>query len=172
MSTIQELANPFHAYIFGTSFWYFLRGIMRIIDPETVIAWFRPPSQAFMTANDLEIYTTWTDGFGLLTLSMLLLALADTLPLPGQLRGSSLSSAGSSETKRPFARAAVLITMFHHVTTGIGAYQHWVKPSHRTVAMDIGVYGNIGLTVLGVVALMTSLKDEDEVVVKKRGKKA
>ena len=53
----------------------------------------------------------------------------------------------------------ILLTMFHHIATGIGSYQHWIKPSHHTIAMDIGVYGNIALTALGVVALVYGLDD-------------
>lgn len=84
---------------------------------------------------------------------MLLLALADAVPLPKSLVGSSLTTPAPSQVKKTYARAAVLITIFHHVTTGIGAYQHWKLETHHTVAMDIGVYGNIGLTLLGAAAL-------------------
>jgi len=35
----------YHAYTYGTAFWYFLRGITRLLTPETVITWFRPPYQ-------------------------------------------------------------------------------------------------------------------------------
>jgi len=80
---------------------------------------------------------------------MLLLALADAVPLPASLVGSSLSDPAPSQYKKPYARAAVLITLFHHVTTGIGAYQHWRLTSHHTVAMDIGVYGNVGVVLGG-----------------------
>jgi len=61
-----------------------------------------------------------------------------------------------------------VLTMFHHVTTGIGAFMHWVQPSHHTIAMDIGVYGNIVLTVMGVLALNSKgLEDEAGVAAKK-----
>ena len=43
-SLIPLLLQTYHAYTFGTSFWYFLRGFMRIVDPVTVIGWFRPPA--------------------------------------------------------------------------------------------------------------------------------
>jgi hypothetical protein len=39
----------------GTSFWYFLRGIVRVIDPATVCDWFRPPSQ--LAEPNGEFYT-------------------------------------------------------------------------------------------------------------------
>nr|POE60624.1 aspyridones efflux protein apdf [Quercus suber] len=154
LDTIKDLANPFHAYVFGTSFWYFLRGMARVISPTTVISWFRPPVDALLEANDLEIYNVWTDAFGLLALAAVLLAMADAAPLPASWTASALSSTEvPTAAKKPYARAAIVITMFHHITTGIGAWQHWRLASHHTPAMDIGVYGNIGLTLLGVLAL-------------------
>ncbi|KAK1087671.1 hypothetical protein LTR33_000948 [Friedmanniomyces endolithicus] len=149
-----------------TAFWYFLRGSMRIISPTTVAEWFRPPGQYSLgvpNPTDLELYNIRTDAWGLLTLAMLLLALADAVPLPASLVGSSLSSPNaSSQYKKPYARAAVLITLFHHVATGVGAYQHWRLESHHTVAMDIGVYGNVGLIALGVSALGFGLRDGEQ----------
>jgi len=163
-STIVELANPYHAYIFGTSFWYFLRGIMRVMDPATVAGWFRPPVMSPATPNDLELYTIWTDGFQLLTLSMILLVLGDAVPLPKSLAGSSLvETSTTTAVKKPYARAVILLTIFHHVTTGFGAYQHWAKPTHHTAAMDIGVYGNVALTALGIAALVYGVPGEGAV---------
>ncbi|KAK0941840.1 hypothetical protein LTR29_006566 [Friedmanniomyces endolithicus] len=157
---------------------------MRIISPTTVAEWFRPPGQYSLgvpnptgacrqpsgkpTTNliylpDLELYNIRTDAWGLLTLAMLLLALADAVPLPASLVGSSLASPNApSQYKKPYARAAVLITLFHHVATGVGAYQHWRLESHHTVAMDIGVYGNVGLIALGVSALGFGLRDGEQ----------
>ena len=109
---------------------------------------------------DLELYTIWTDGFQLLALALLLLAMADAVPLPDWLPNITPNDASASKAKKQYARAAVLITIFHHVTTGIGAYQHWAKPSHHTVAMDIGVYGNVFFTVLGAMALLFGLSGE------------
>lgn len=93
---------------------------------------------------------------------MLLLALADAVPLPKTLAGSSMVGGAPSQYKKPYARAAVVITLFHHVTTGIGAYGHWKLESHHTVAMDIGVWGNVGLVGLGVAALVWGLGEEGE----------
>jgi len=121
------------------------------------------PSLATADAHrhtDLELYNIRTDAWGLIALGMILVALADAVPLPSSLVGSSFVNSAPSQYKKPYARAAVLITIFHHVTTGIGAYQHWKLESHHTVAMDIGVYGNIGLTLLGMAALVYGLKDE------------
>ena len=113
-------------------------------------------------SSDLEVYTTRTDAFGLLTLAATLLVLSDAVPLPKALVGSSFTAPASEKTKRPYAKAIIILTMFHHVTTGIGAFQHWIKPTHRTIAMDIGVFGNIALTMLGVVALVYGLGEEGE----------
>ncbi|KAI7164232.1 hypothetical protein KC349_g887 [Hortaea werneckii] len=128
-----------------------------------VASWFRPPVQAYREQIDLELYNIRTDAWGLLALAMLLVALSDAVPLPPTLAGSSLAnSTAPPQYKKPYARAAVLITIFHHITTGFGAYQHWKLDSHHTVAMDIGVYGNVGLTVLGVAALVYGLADGEE----------
>ena len=53
----------------------------------------------------------------------------------------------------------MVITILHHIATGVGAYQHWSQPSHNTVAMEIGVWGNVFFTALGVAALQWGLKD-------------
>ena len=151
---------------------------MRIIDPVRVAGWFRPPAQwtleklagkpngTYTTVlptkqrldtnkpPDLELYNIRTDAWGLWALAMLLLAMADAVPLPKSLVGSSLADPAPSQYKKPYARAAIVITIFHHITTGIGAWTHWRLQSHHTVAMDIGVYGNIALTALGVAALV------------------
>ncbi|KAF2483853.1 hypothetical protein BDY17DRAFT_294547 [Neohortaea acidophila] len=155
----MSLVDTYHAYVFGTSFWYFLRGFMRIVDPVRVVAWFRPPVDQLLTANDLEIYTTRTDAFGLWTLAAILLVLADAVPLPKSLTGSAFTSPASEKVKKPYARAVIVLTLFHHITTGIGSYSHWILPSHRTVAMDIGVFGNIALTVLGIAALVSGMDE-------------
>ncbi|KAI7280912.1 hypothetical protein KC345_g4479 [Hortaea werneckii] len=168
VETIKGLTNTYHAYVFGTAFWYSLRGFMRIVDPAMVASWFRPPVQAYreqigVEPNDLELYNIRTDAWGLLTIAMLLVTLADAVPLPPTLAGSSLTnSTAPTSYKKPYARAAVLITIFHHITTGVGAYQHWKLDTHHTVAMDIGVYGNVGLTVLGFAALVYGLADGGE----------
>lgn len=133
---------------------------MRIVSPATVIAWFRPPIDGLPEPNDLELYTTRTDAFGLLTLAALLLVLCDAVPLPSSLVGSAATAPASPGSKKPYARAMILLTMFHHVTTGIGSFGHWVRESHRTAAMDIGVFGNAGLCLLGVAALMRGVDDE------------
>lgn len=54
--------------------------------------------------------------------------------------------------------------MLHHAATGYGAFQHWIKPSHHTIAMDIGVYGNIALVALGTAALVYGLAEDGMVL--------
>ena len=68
---------------------------------------------------------------------------------------------GSEKAKRPYAKAVILITIFHHITTGIGSFSHWIRPTHRTVAMDIGVFGNLALVALGVAALVSGIPGEE-----------
>ena len=135
---------------------------MRIVDPVTVISWFRPPIDAGIPANDLEIYTTRTDAYGLLTLAALLIALSDAVPLPNSLAGSSFVAPVSDRAKKPYGRVIVLLTMVHHVLTAIGSYQHWIKPTHRTVAMDIGVFANAALVMFGTVVLAWGFEDDEK----------
>lgn len=133
---------------------------MRIVSPATVISWFRPPQDGLPEPNDLELYTTRTDAFGLITLAALLIVLCDAVPLPASLVGSAATAPTSPSSKKPYARAVILLTMFHHITTGIGSFGHWARESHRTVAMDIGVFGNLGLVALGVAALMWGMDEQ------------
>ena len=101
-------------------------------------------------ATDLELYNIRTDAWGLLTIALLTLLVADAIPF------INVGSAGASgSARRPYAKAMIWATIFHHVTTGIGAYQHWSRETHNTPAMAIGVYGNIFLTLSGLVALAT-----------------
>ncbi|GAB7357391.1 hypothetical protein MBLNU459_g8329t1 [Dothideomycetes sp. NU459] len=137
------------AYTYGCAFWYTVRGAARIYDPLMVIGWFRPPSQQHLAPNDLEIYNVWTDAWGLITIALLMLALSGTAPFmtsPGAVRTGKVQS--------PYAKAVVLVTMFHHVTTAIGAYQHYAVDTHYTTAMWIGVWVNVGLTAVGAFVLL------------------
>jgi hypothetical protein len=110
--------------------------------------------------TDLELYTIWTDGWQLITLALMLLIFSNVVPLPSALTGKSASSTSQTAAK-PYAKLAIMATMFHHITTGYGAYTHWVKDSHHTKAMDIGVYGNVALTALGLAALQWGMGDEE-----------
>lgn len=135
---------------------------MRIVDPVAVISWFRPPIDQGIPANDLEIYTTRVDAYGLLTLAALLVALSDAVPLPNSMTGSAFVAPVSDRSKKPYGRVIVLLTMVHHILTGVGSFDHWRKPTHHTLAMDIGVYGNIGLTALGAVALAFGFEEDEK----------
>lgn len=97
----------------------------------------------------------------------MLLIFSDAVPLPSALTGSK-PDAQASRARKPYAKLAILATMFHHVTTGYGAYTHWVRDSHHTKAMDIGVYGNVALTVLGAVALLWGMGEQQQAKGKKR----
>ncbi|KAI9708001.1 MAG: hypothetical protein M1820_004420 [Bogoriella megaspora] len=145
----------FHAYVFGSALWYTTRALCRIYDPEMVIGWFRPPAQRNLAANDLEIYNIRTDAWGLLTIALMLVVISGAVPLP-------FVSSSSSETKtqqqgsgiQPYAKAAILADVFHHVMTGLGAWQHYVKDSHYNTSMAVGVWGCGGLALLGLVTLV------------------
>jgi hypothetical protein len=124
----------FHAYIYGTSFWYLLRGLCRIYDPTMVVGWFRPPVHSHLTPNDLELYNVRNDGWCLITLGLILLGLA------------------GAQTSR-VSQAVVAATVFHHVTTGIGAYGHYKMDTHYNTSMGIGVWANVWLALSGAVTL-------------------
>lgn len=83
------------------------------------------------------------------------------MPLPESIVGSTLADSAPAKYKKPYARAAILITVFHHVTTMIGAFMHWRLPSHHTVGMDIGFYGNIYFTALGIAALIYGPQNDE-----------
>ena len=89
----------------------------------------------------------------------MLLIFSNAVPLPAALTGAQ-PDFQTLRARKPYAKLAILATMFHHVTTGYGAYTHWALPSHHTKAMDIGVYGNVALTALGAAALMYGMGDE------------
>jgi hypothetical protein len=73
-------------------------------------------------------------------------------------------AAGTSKVSGalPYARAVVAATVFHHVTTGIGAYQHYKLDSHYNTSMAIGVWGNVWLTLTGLVTLASLLSQAGE----------
>ncbi|KAK6421563.1 hypothetical protein LTR95_016801 [Oleoguttula sp. CCFEE 5521] len=139
----------YQAYVYGTAFWYAIRGACRLIDPPRVAEWFRPPAQPVLQASDLEIYNIWTDGWQLLTIALLLLTMSGLVPLPG----SPSPASTSSKSAKPYAKAVVAVTMFHHVTTSFGAWGHYAKATHYTPAMGIGVWVNVFLTLAGAVTL-------------------
>ncbi|EOA86618.1 hypothetical protein ACJQWK_08384 [Exserohilum turcicum] len=138
-------ATVFHAYAYGTAFWYGLRGLCRVYDPVMVIGWFRPPSQLNLKVNDLEKYNVRTDGWCLVTLALILVGLTNAVPFTAK-SAKTFSSV-------QYAKAIVAATIFHHVATGIGAYQHYRLPSHYNTSMGIGVWGNVWLSLTGLFTL-------------------
>ena len=88
--------------------------------------------------------------------------LSDAVPLPNSMVGSAFIAPVSDRAKKPYGRAVVLLTMFHHVCTAIGSFQHWIKPTHHTLTMDIGVYANVALTALGFAALAFGFDDDEK----------
>ncbi|KAL6706962.1 hypothetical protein ACN47E_004912 [Coniothyrium glycines] len=136
-------ATIFHAYAYGTAFWYGLRGACRVYDPVMVSGWFRPPSQLNLAPNDLELYNIRNDGWCLITLALILVSLHNAVPLS--------SSPSTKLSSIPYATSIVAATIFHHVTTAIGAYQHYKLETHYNTSMFIGVWVNVFLTIAGLV---------------------
>jgi mannan endo-1,6-alpha-mannosidase len=152
----------FHAYAYGTAFWYGLRGLCRIYDPLMVVGWFRPPAQANLMANDLELYNVRNDGWCLITLALILVGFTNAVPAQGTSKASGAL---------PYAKAVVAATLFHHITTGFGAYQHYKLDTHYNTSMAIGVWGNVWLTLSGVVTLASLLSGQGERMVEEFTKK-
>lgn len=50
--------------------------------------------------------------------------------------------------------------MFHHLTTGVGAWQHYKLESHYNKAMGIGVWGNVWLVGAGVLTLLVAMTEK------------
>ncbi|KAF1938749.1 mannan endo-1,6-alpha-mannosidase DCW1 precursor [Clathrospora elynae] len=142
MGMIGLARSVFHAYAYGTAFWYGLRGLCRVYDPVMVVGWFRPPSQLNLAPNDLELYNVRNDGWCLITLALILISFTNAVPFS--------SAPATKLTSIPYAKAVVAATVFHHITTGIGAYQHYKVPSHYNTSMSIGVWGNVWLTLTGL----------------------
>ncbi|XP_014557374.1 hypothetical protein COCVIDRAFT_25987 [Bipolaris victoriae FI3] len=156
-------STVFHAYAYGTAFWYGLRGLCRVYDPIMVIGWFRPPSQLNLAPNDLETYNVRNDGWCLITLALVLISLTNAVPFTAE-SAKKFSSV-------PYAKAIVAATIFHHVATGIGAYQHYKLPSHYNTSMGIGVWGNIWLSLTGLFTLALLQSDAGDMSVKQAAQK-
>ncbi|KAF2852540.1 hypothetical protein T440DRAFT_30044 [Plenodomus tracheiphilus IPT5] len=190
-------ATVFHAYTYGTAFWYGLRGLCRVYDPVMVAGCmlpipplppsprlspqiqhhrhrsneppgFRPPSQLNLAPNDLELYNIRNDGWCLVTLALILISFTNAVPFASPGTAKSQSQYPNTVT---YAKAVVAATVFHHVTTGIGAYQHYKLDTHYNTSMSIGVWGNVWLTFTGLLTwglLQSRAGERDvEVVAKK-----
>jgi hypothetical protein len=118
-----------------------------------VVGWFRPPSQANLAPNDLELYNVRNDGWCLITLALILISFTNAVPSAGTSKASGAL---------PYAKAVVAATVFHHVTTCIGAYQHYKLDSHYNTSMAIGVWANVFLTLTGGITLASLLSDAGE----------
>ena len=82
------------------------------------IAGFRPPAHSHLKNNDLERYNVRTDAWCLVTLAGLLVSLTGAIP-------SHITSAPINKAaliSKPYAKAAIMWTMFHHVATAFGSY--------------------------------------------------
>ncbi|CAO2649955.1 Nn.00g012470.m01.CDS01 [Neocucurbitaria sp. VM-36] len=106
---------------------------------------FRPPSQLNLAPNDLELYNVRNDGWCLITLALILISFTNAVPFN--------SAPATKLTSIPYAKAVVAATVFHHITTGIGAYQHYKLETHYNTSMAIGVWGNVWLTLTGLATL-------------------
>ncbi|KAF2239527.1 hypothetical protein EV356DRAFT_499692 [Viridothelium virens] len=164
----MALFDLFHAYVFGSALWYTTRALCRIYDPEMVISWFRPPAQRNLAPNDLEIYNVRTDAWGLLTIALMLVVISDAVPLP--FFSNSTTKAQQRSGVQPYAKAAILTDMFHHVMTGLGAWSHYVRESHYNTSMAVGVWGCGGLALLGLMTLLAPPEVSGLATERRRGK--
>lgn len=106
----------------------------------------------------MELYNIRNDGWCLITLALILVSFNNAVPF-------SPSAPATKSTTVPYAKAVVAATVFHHVTTGIGAYQHYKLNTHYNTSMGIGVWGNVWLTLTGLLtwALLQSGKGNENV---------
>lgn len=88
---------------------------------------------------DLELYNVRTDGWCLISLAASLLLLSRAYSRGG--------------INRSYSKAFIAVSIFHHITTMMGAYQHYKLDSHYTKAMWIGVWVNAFLTAVGGIVL-------------------
>ncbi|KAI9668240.1 MAG: hypothetical protein M1821_001060, partial [Bathelium mastoideum] len=131
---------------------------------------FRPPAQRNLAPNDLEIYNVRTDAWGLLTIALMLVVISGAVPLP--LVNSSTAKAQQRVGAQPYAKAAILADMFHHVMTGLGAWNHYVRDSHYNTSMAVGVWGCGGLALLGLLTLVAPPAVSGLGTERRRGKSA
>ena len=129
----------------------------------TVSIGFRPPSQRNLAPNDLETYNVRNDGWCLVTLALILIGLTNAVPFSPE--------SAKKFSAVPYAKAIVAATIFHHVATGIGAYQHYKLPSHYNTSMGIGVWGNVWLSLTGLLTLVMLQSDAGDMPVEQAAKK-
>lgn len=95
-----------------------------------------------------------------MTIAIILVAVSGAIPFDA-------SKSSSSPAKRHYAKWVILADVFHHVTTGIGAFSHYSKETHYNTAMSVGVWGCVFFALLGIAALAVELNGVQDV---KRGK--
>jgi len=112
---------------------------------------------------DLELYNIRTDAWGLLTIAAMLLILTNAIPITSSKRSSKnpAAPAVAKPQEAPYARAAIWADVFHHVVTGLGAWQHYKLPSHYNTSMGVGVWGCAGLAALGAVTAMWGMPETE-----------
>jgi len=158
-----------HGYCLGTAAWYTLRGGCRIWDPAMVVGWFRPPAQRHLEPNDLELYNVRTDAWGLLSLAGVMVTISQAVPYPRLFASTTSTDVkvgvkddeqeedDEAEEKQLIApsirNTLILVSIFHHITTGIGAFQHYKRDTHYNTSMGIGVWANAFLTVVGAATI-------------------
>ena len=104
------------------------------------------------------------DGWCLVTLALILVSFTNAVPFS--------SAPATKLTSISYAKAVVAATVFHHITTGIGAYQHYKLPSHYNTSMSIGVWGNVWLTLTGLFTLAMLQSNAGNTPVEEVAKKA
>lgn len=119
--------------------------------PDTILG-FRPPAQRNLVPNDLEIYNVRTDAWGLLTIALMLIVVSGAVPIP--FLSSSKTNKQQQFGLQPYAKAAILVDVFHHIMTGLGAWDHYAKDTHYNASMGVGVWGCSGLALLGLLTLV------------------
>jgi hypothetical protein len=94
-----------------------------------------------------------------MTLTGLLLLISTAMPLrtPFLSLPASTPEAGA----KYFAKGIIVLTIFHHITTGLLAASHWIVPTHNNAAMAVGVYGSGGLCLLGIWTLLFGMDERN-----------
>lgn len=118
----------------------------------TCLPGFRPPAQRNLVPNDLEIYNVRTDAWGLLTIALMLIVVSGAVPIP--FLSNSKTNTQKQFGLQPYAKAAILVDVFHHIMTGLGAWNHYAKDTHYNASMGVGVWGCSGLALLGLITLV------------------
>lgn len=112
-----------------------------------------------------------------MTLALILVSFTNAVPFSPPARSihsadtpkALRSSQGSSTVS--CAKAVVAATVFHHITTGIGSWQHYKLDTHYNTSMGIGVWSNVWLTLSGLLTLTLLQSEAGDVPVEEVVKK-